>query len=43
MHQAMKEVREKSSTIKAQLDAGAVGVVGAMYDVFTGKVTFLPD
>jgi len=41
--QAMKEIREKSPTIKAQLDAGAVNLVGAIYDVSTGKVTFLPD
>ena len=41
--QAMKEIREKSPTIKAQLDAGTVGLVGAIYDVSTGKVTFLPD
>ena len=40
---AMKEIREKSPTIKAQIDAGAVGLVGAIYDVSTGKVTFLPD
>ena len=39
----MKEIREKSPTIKEQLDAGTVGLVGAMYDVSTGKVTFLPD
>ena len=43
VYQAIKEVREKSPTIKAQLDAGTVGLVGAMYDVSTGKVTFLPD
>jgi len=41
--QAMKEIHEKSPTIKAQLDAGTVGLVGAIYDVSTGKVTFLPD
>src|SRR5436190_519777 len=41
--QAMKEIREKSATIKAQLDADTVGLVGAIYDVSTGKVTFLPD
>lgn len=40
--QAMKEIREKSATIKAQLDADTVGIVGAIYDIFTGKVTFLP-
>src|SRR5205814_1617485 len=43
VHQAMKEIREKSPTIKAQVDAGTVGLVGAIYDVSTGKVTFLPD
>src|SRR5207248_9897299 len=43
VYQAIKEIREKSPTIKAQLDAGTVGLVGAMYDVSTGKVTFLPD
>ena len=41
--QAMKEIREKSPTIKAQLDAGTVGLVGAIYDVSTGKVTFPPE
>ena len=41
--QAMKEIREKSPTIKAQIGAGTVGLVGAIYDVSTGKVTFLPD
>jgi carbonic anhydrase len=40
---AMKEIREKSPTIKAQLEAGTVRLVGAIYDVATGKVTFLPD
>ena len=40
---AMKEIREKSPTIKVQLDAGTVALVGAIYDVSTGKVTFLPD
>jgi carbonic anhydrase len=41
--QAMKEIREKSPTIKAQLDAGTVSLVGAIYDVSTGNVMFLPD
>ncbi len=41
--QAMKEIREKSPTIKAQLDAGTIRLVGAIYDVSTGIVTFLPD
>src|SRR5436190_23606411 len=41
--QAMKEIREKSPTIKDQLDAGTVVLVGAIYDDFTGKVTFLLD
>ena len=43
MHQAMKEIREKSPTLKARLDAGTVGLVGAIYDISTGKVRFLSD
>src|SRR5438445_7087760 len=41
--QAIKEIREKSPTLKAQLDAGTIGLVGAIYDISTGEVTFLPD
>jgi carbonic anhydrase len=41
--QAIREIREKSPTIKQQLDAGTVGLVGAMYDVSSGKVMFLSD
>src|SRR5204863_8908972 len=33
---AIKEIREKSPTLKAQLDAGTIGLVGAIYDVSTG-------
>lgn len=41
--QAMKEISEKSPTIKEQLDSGTIDLVGAIYDVSTGKVTFLPE
>lgn len=40
---AMKEVREKSPVLKEMLDSGAVGLVGAMYDLETGAVTFYAD
>ena len=40
---AMKEVRAKSPVLKEMLDAGSVGMVGAMYDLKTGAVTFLAD
>jgi carbonic anhydrase len=40
---SMKEIREKSPVIKELLDSGKAGLVGAMYDVRTGKVTFLAD
>ena len=40
---AMKEIREKSPVIKEMLDSGAVGLVGAMYDLETGVVTFFRD
>ena len=40
---AMKEIREKSPVVKVMLDSGSVGMVGAMYDLKTGAVTFLAD
>jgi carbonic anhydrase len=40
---AMKEIREKSPVVKEMLDSGAVGLVGAMYDLETGAVTFFRD
>jgi len=43
VQQSIKEIREKSPTLKAQLDAGTIGLVGAMYDISTGQVTFLAD
>jgi carbonic anhydrase len=40
---AMKEIREKSPVVKEMLDSGAVGLVGGMYDLETGTVTFFAD
>src|SRR5712691_9791867 len=40
---AMKEIREKSPVVKEMLDSGAVGMVGGMYDLETGAVTFFAD
>jgi carbonic anhydrase len=40
---AMKDIREKSPLVRQMLDAGTVGLVGAMYDVETGKVVFYAD
>jgi carbonic anhydrase len=39
----MKEIREKSSVLKEALDSGAVHLVGGMYDLGTGAVTFYAD
>jgi carbonic anhydrase len=38
---ALDEIRTKSPYLAEHLDAGTVGLVGALYDVTTGKVTFL--
>ncbi len=43
MRRAMREIRERSPYLKTYLDAGKVGLVGGIYDVATGKVTFLKD
>jgi carbonic anhydrase len=39
----MKEIRSRSAVIAPLLSSGKVGMAGAMYDVHTGKVTFLAD
>jgi len=36
-----KEIRDGSPYLAAALDAGKIKLVGAMYDIATGKVTFL--
>jgi len=41
--QSVKEIREKSPYLRKYIDEGKVGLVGAIYDVATGKVTFLGD
>ncbi len=38
---ALKEIREKSPYLRSHLDEGSVGLVGGLYDVATGKVTFM--
>ena len=38
---ALDEIRTKSPYLTQHFDAGTVGLVGALYDVTTGKVTFL--
>jgi carbonic anhydrase len=40
---SMREIRERSPYLKKYLDEQKVELVGAMYDVATGKVTFLED
>jgi carbonic anhydrase len=39
----MKEIKAKSSVLKEAIDSGAVGLVGGMYDLETGTVTFYAD
>lgn len=39
----VNEIRAKSPALKAALDKGEVGLVGALYDLETGKVTFSVD
>ena len=34
---------EKSPSLKRYLDEGTVGLIGAMYDLGTSKVTFLDE
>ena len=43
VRQSMKEIHERSPVLAKYLDEGKVELVGGMYDVATGKVTFLGD
>ena len=41
VRKSMREIKERSPDLAAAIDGGTVKVVGAMYDIATGKVTFL--
>jgi len=41
VRESMREIRGRSPYLAKALDSGKVELVGAMYDVSTGKVTFL--
>jgi len=43
VRQAVREIRAKSPYLAKYIEEGKVGLVGALYDVATGKVTFLED
>jgi len=36
----VERIRERSPIIRDMINRGQIGVVGAMYDVHTGKVSF---
>jgi len=37
----VERIRKRSSILRDMVDKGQIGLVGAMYDVHTGKVTFM--
>ena len=41
VHNTMLQIERDSPTLMALLQEGKVGIVGAMYDVATGRVRFL--
>ena len=40
VHQSVQTIKDKSTVLKEMYDHGAIDIVGAMYDVKTGVVTF---
>ncbi|MCK5942621.1 MAG: hypothetical protein KAI24_11660, partial [Planctomycetes bacterium] len=40
VHHTMEMIRANSPTLSKMLDDGEIGIVGAMYDVVSGRVTF---
>ncbi len=43
VREAMKAIRENSAYLKTYLDEGKIGLVGGLYDVATGRVTFIEN
>jgi carbonic anhydrase len=43
VRRSMKEIRERSPFLARSIDEGKIALVGGMYDVATGKVTFLDN
>ena len=41
VRKSMHEIKEKSPDLATAIDGGQIKVVGAMYDIATGKITFL--
>jgi carbonic anhydrase/SulP family sulfate permease len=41
VHNTMLRIEQESPTLKKLMEDGAIGIVGAMYDVATGRVRFL--
>ena len=41
VRKSMREIKERSTDLAAAIDGGKVKIVGAMYDLATGKVTVL--
>jgi carbonic anhydrase len=41
VRQSVQQIRARSPYVASSLDAGKVAVRGAMYDLATGKVTFI--
>jgi carbonic anhydrase len=40
---SIDEIKARSSIIRELVDSGKVGIQGAMYDVSSGRVSFLAD
>lgn len=40
---SLEQIRNRSSTLRSLVDAGKVGLLGAIYDVATGQIEFFTD
>jgi carbonic anhydrase len=40
---SIHEIRERSSILRGLIDSGKIGIAGAIYDISTGRVSFLTD
>lgn len=43
MIQSVQKIQQRSEAISRQIEEGRLAIVGAMYDVTSGEVTFLDE
>ena len=43
LKRTVKSIMERSTILEHMIESGAVGIIGGMHDLSSGKVTYYPD